>query len=187
MGDQPTRKRQRLLLHLAAGLIGGLLCLFAVGCATGFQSPADPPKNQAPARLAARHLAQGEYRLLHGDYAAARMASETVLAQYAGRVDAQALLLLGMVLIHPGNPEQDIQQAAVCFQRIVDHYPDSDGVAAARTWLALIAHLEENRRIVQSLANTSTVLEKQLKTEKDKRIRLEERLQQMKAIDLTME
>lgn len=187
MGDQPTRMRQRLLLHLAAGLMGGLLCLLSIGCTTGFDRPPEPQEIEAPARLAARHLAQGEYRLLQGDYAAARTACETVLARYAGWADDQALLLLGMVLIHPDNPEQDVQRAAVCFERLVDRHPESGEVAAARTWLALIARLEEDQRLVQRLASTSTVLEKQLRTEKGKRLRLEERLQQMKAIDLTVE
>ena len=187
MGDQPTRMRQRLLLHLAAGLIGGLFCLVWVGCVTDFKRPPDALENQAPARLAGWHLALGECRLLQGDYPAARRECHTVLAEYAGWVDDQALLLLGMVLIHPDNPEQDVLQAAACFQRIVDHYPDSHEVAAARTWLAMITRLDENERIIKSLANTSAVLEKQLKTEKNKRNRLEERLQQMKAIDLTME
>ena len=187
MGDQPTRKRQRFLLHLAGGLIGGLLGLVLVGCTTGFQRPADPSEIQAPARLAAWHLALGESRMLQGRYRAAQRECDLVLAEYPGWADDQALLLLGMVLIHPGNPEQDVPQAAVCFQRLVDRYPGSDGVAAARTWLAMIAQLDENQRIIKSLANTSAVLEKQLKTEKDKRLHLEERLQQMKAIDLTME
>jgi len=180
--------RQCLLLHLAGGLIGGLLGLVLVGCVTDFNRPAaDASGIQAPARLAGWHLALGECRLLQGDYSAAQRECHTVLAEYAGWVDDQALLLLGMVLIHPDNPEQDAPQAAVCFQRIVDRYPESHGVAAARTWLAMIAQLDENQRIIKNLANTSAVLEKQLKTEKNKRHRLEERLQQMKAIDLTME
>jgi hypothetical protein len=107
--------------------------------------------------------------------------------QYPGRSNDQALYLMGMVLVHPENPEQDIQQAAVCFQGIVDRYPGSNLVAASQTWLALIDQLKENHGTVERLENASAALEKQLKNEKSKRVRLEKRLQQMKAIDLTVE
>jgi hypothetical protein len=60
-------------------------------------------------------------------------------------------------------------------------------VAAAETWLALIDRLEENEQFMERMQTTSLALEQQLKVEKRKRIQLEERLQQMKAIDLNLE
>ena len=180
MGHKPTRKRQRFYLHLAGCLMAGF---FLTGCATVLPGPGD----QAPDRIAALHLAQGECRLQQGDFEAARRECDIVLTQYPDRSNDQALYLLGMVLVHPDNPRQDFQQAVICFQDIIGRYPDSGLVAASQTWLALIAQLEARQRTVEDLEGASASLKKQLKDEKDKRIRLEERLQQMKAIDLTVE
>jgi outer membrane protein assembly factor BamD (BamD/ComL family) len=181
MGHKPTRKRQRFHLYIAGCLIGGLLFM---SCATGAKRP---PANYDPAVIAERHLAIGECRLQQGNFEAARRECDIILTQYPGRSDDQALYLMGMVLVHPENPGQDIQQAAARFQGIVDRFPDSDLVAASQTWLALIAQLEKNHDTVERLGIASTALEKQLKDEKSKRIRLEKRLQQMKTIDLTVE
>ena len=180
MGHKPTRKRQRFHLYLAGCLMAGF---FIMGCATVLSSPGD----QDPDRIAARHLAQGKCRLQRGNFEAAQQECNTVLTQYSGSSDDQALYLLGMVLVHPDNPRQDLQQAVNCFQDIVGRYPDSDLVVASQTWLALIAQLEARQRLVEDLESASATLEKQLKDEKAKRIRLEERLRQLKAIDLTVE
>jgi tetratricopeptide (TPR) repeat protein len=180
MGHKPTRKWQHFHLYIAGCLMAGF---FILGCATVFPGPGD----QDPDRIVARHLALGECRLQQGDFEAARRECDIVLTQYPGQSNDQALYLLGMVLVHPDNPRQDFQQAGICFQDIIGRYPDSGLVAAAQTWLALIAQMEARQRTVADLESASAALKKQLEDEKDKRIRLEERLQQMKAIDLTVE
>ena len=180
MGDKPTWKRQHLLRYLAGCLMGGVLL---VGCATGLLNREDRDLSMT----AARHLTLGECELLQGDYASARRECETVLRQFPGRQEDQALTLLGMVWVHPDNPRQDTHQAAICFRRVVDNYPNSPWVAACQTWLDVIARLEEKDSLIERLETGSAALEQQLKVEKGKRARLEERLQQMKAIDLTVE
>ena len=181
MGDKPTRKRKCFLLYLA----GCLTVSFLVGgCAAPYRQP---PVDRDPKIIAARHLSTGKCQLMQGDYETARKEAETVLALYSDSMEDQALYLLGMVLIHPDNPGQDTQRALDCFQRIVNLYPNSELAADASTWIAVIAQLEANKRLVENLENASSVLEQKLKAEKRKRISLEERLQQMKAIDLTTE
>jgi hypothetical protein len=140
-----------------------------------------------PATVAARHLSQGEAMLLTGDYANARKESCILLEQFSGQMDDQALYLLGLVWIHPYNPQQEPHLAEICFRRIVDQHAESPLVAAAETWLALIDRLEENEQLVERMQTTSVALEQRLKVEERKRIQLEERLQQMKAIDLNLE
>ena len=180
MGHEPTRKRQRFFLYFAGCLTVGILFM---GCATDLFGPGD----QAPKAIAARHLAQGECRLQLGDFEAARQESDTILTLYPGWFDDQAFYLMGMVLVHPDNPLQDLHKAGACFRGIVEHYPDSGLVVASQTWLALIAQLEARQRTVEDLESASAALKKQLKDEKAKRSRLEDRLQQLKAIDLSVE
>ena len=180
MGDKPTWKRQHLLRYLAGCLIGGALL---AGCATGLWNRADRDLSIT----AARHLTLGECELLQGDYAAARREGQTVLEQFPGRQEDQALTLLGLVWVHPDNPMQDTHQAAIYFRRVVANHPNSPYAAACQTWLDVIARLEENDSLIERLETASEALEQQLKAEKSKRARLEERLQQMKAIDLTVE
>lgn len=153
------------------------------GCAAGSAPPGEPGLYTT----AAHHLTLGEYLLRKGDYQGARRESNLVLGRFPGRADDRALHLLGMVLIHPHNPDGDPSSAADCFQRIVDHHPDSPLVAEAQTWLALIARLEDRNRTIARMEKTVPALEQQLKAEAQRRRQLEERLQQMKAVDLTIE
>jgi hypothetical protein len=181
MGYKPTRKRKRFLLYLAGCLMGGIL---VCGCTAGLSLSGN---HDEPATVAAQHLSQGESMLLTGDYANARKESCILLEQFSGQMDDQALYLLGLVWVHPDNPQQDTHIADLCFRRIVDQHVESPLVAAAETWLALIDRLEENEQFMERMQTTSLALEQQLKVEKRKRIQLEERLQQMKAIDLNLE
>lgn len=153
------------------------------GCAAGSAPPGQPGLYAT----AAHHLTLGECRLRKGDYQGARRESDLVLGRFPGRADDRALHLLGMVLVHPDNPEGDLSSSEDCFQRILDHHPDSPLVAAAQTWLALIALLEDRNRTIARMETTVPALEQRLKAEAQRRRQLEERLQQMKAVDLTIE
>ena len=181
MGHKPTRKRKRFLLYLAGGLMGGLL----LGACT-FGPP--PIGNHAPPLSeTGRHLLEGDVLLLEGEYEAARRAACLQLERFPGQADDRAFYLLGMVWVHPDNPRQDIHRADVCFHRIEDRYPDSPLLAAATTWRALIAQLGENEQSLAQMQTASLTLKQKLKAEAAKRRLLEERLQQMKAIDLNLE
>jgi hypothetical protein len=156
--------------------------LFLWSCAVGFvpASRTDRPSVEC-------HLFLGESLLARGDYAGARVQAEHVLEHFPGHADDQALYLMGMVLIHPDNPQGDPREAAAAFRRLVVGSPDSPLVAGARTWLALIADLEHGARAAERLKAQNQTLREQLDDETEKRLKLEERLQQMKAVDLTVE
>jgi hypothetical protein len=125
--------------------------------------------------------------LRNGDYDAAHRDACVLLDQFNGQADDQALYLLGMVWIHPDNPRQDLGLADTYYRRIIDQYPDSSLVAASRTWRAVIADMEEHRRLTKQMETTSLALQQQLENEVNRRIQMEERLQQMKAIDLDLQ
>ena len=179
MGNEPSRKGKRLCIHLAGCLMAGL-CLWS--CTAGITPPwqADRPSPT-------RHLALGECLLAQGDYAGAQRQAKLILQRFPGQADDRALLLLGMVGVHPDNPRDDTQDGAEAFRRLVADYPDSPLVVDARTWLAFVANLEESKRTVQALQTQNQILEERLDSEKQQRLKLEERLQQMKAVDLTVE
>jgi len=145
------------------------------------------PENSHPPTVAAQYLSQGEFMLRTGDYDAARREFCVLLEEFAGQADDQALYLLGLVWVHPENPQQDIHRADICFRRIVEQHSASPLVAASETWRAWIARLEQNEQSVERMKTTSLDLQQRLKAEEGKRIQLEERLQQMKAIDLHLE
>jgi outer membrane protein assembly factor BamD (BamD/ComL family) len=129
----------------------------------------------------------GECFLAQGDYAGARRHADYVLQRFPGQADDRALHLLGLVLMHPDNPRGDRQEGAEVFRRLVADYPDSPLVVDARTWLAFVADLEESKHTVQALQTQNRRLEERLSSEQEQRRKLEKRLQQMKAVDLTMD
>ena len=180
MGYKPTREWKRFFLYIACCLIGGVL---VSSCATGMALQGNP----SPPTVAAQHLSKGEFMLLMGDYDSAREECCVLLEQFPGQVDDQALYLLGLVWVHPENPQQDIHRADICFRRIVEQHPTSPLVVASETWLAWIARQEQQNQFVERMQTTTLSLEQRLQAEKDKRLQLEERLQQMKAVDLNLE
>ncbi|GEM_PF-3164272 len=180
MGNKSERKRQHLCLHLAGCLT---VCLVLGSCVAGLSRPQDHSLSPS----AAHHLSRGETMLRNGDYDAAHRESCVLLDQFNGQADDQALYLLGMIWIHPDNPRQDLRLADTYYRRIIDQYPDSSLVAASRTWRAVIADLEEHRQLKEQMETTSLALQQQLKSAENRRIQLEERLQQMKAIDLDLQ
>jgi hypothetical protein len=181
MGHKPIRQRKRFLLYLAGGLMGVLLL---GACTIG----PPPIGNHAPPLAdIGRHIEEGDVLLLQGDYEAARREACLQLERFPGQADDRAFYLLGMVWVHPDNPRRDIHRADVCFRRIEDRYPDSPLLAGATTWRAVIAQLEENEQSLAQMQTASLALKQQLKAEAAKGRLLEERLQQMKAIDLNLE
>lgn len=180
MGNKSVRKWKHLCLYLAGCLT---ICLVLGSCVAGLSWPQD----RRLATSTAHHLSRGETMLLNGDYGAAHKESCLLLEQFAGQADDQALYLLGMIWIHPDNPRQDLRLADSYYRRIIVHYPESSLVAASRTWRAVIASMKEHRQITEKMETTSLALRQQLKSEANRRIQLEERLQQMKAIDLDLQ
>lgn len=181
MGHKSARKRKRFLLYLAVGLMGSLLL---GACTIGLP----PMESHAPPLSdTGRILLEGDVLLLEGEYEAARREACLQLERFPGQADDRAFYLLGMVWVHPGNPRQDIHRADVCFRRLEDRYPDSPLLAAATTWRALIVQLGKNEQSLAQMQTASLALKQQLKAEAAKRRQLEERLQQMKAIDLNLE
>ena len=180
MGHKPARRRERFLFHLAGCLIG---CFLSWGCVAHVSSPGLGPQ---PGTVE-DHLFQVERMLQNHDFDAARWESCLLLEQYPGQAEDRVLYLLGMVWVHPENPDQDIKRADICFRRIVDGHPGSPLVAASGTWLAMIARLEKNEASAKHMQTVSLALEQELEIEKQKRIQMEERLNQMKAVDLDLE
>ena len=179
MGNKPTRRRKRLHVHLAGFLI---LAFLLAGCTAGLRPPWQEDRPSAT-----RHLILGECLLAKGDYSGARKQAEYVLQRFPGQADDRALHLMGMVLLHPANPQGDTQTGAQAFHRLVSHYPESPLVAEAQTWLAIANRLAESERSRVQLESENRSLQKRINAETDKRQQLEERLQQMKAVDLTVE
>lgn len=180
MGDKPARKGQRFCLHFAACLTTALLLW---GCAGGRPSTAAPWQVSTPVR----HLTLSECLLMKGDYDGARQQAQIVLERFAGEADDRALLLLGMARVHPDNPQRDVQGAGGAFRRIVKDYPLSPLVVDARNWLALIDRMADCAHTVSQMAAAVDELEKRLAQETERRRQLEKRLQQMKAVDLTID
>lgn len=179
MGHEPTRKGKRLYVHLAGILILGFILS---SCAVGLAPPVEVERPSAE-----RHLVRGQCLLAKGDYAGARRHADHVLQEFPGQADDRALHLKAMVLVHPDNPQGDLQAGAHAFGRIVADYPDSPLMANARTWLAMLARMKANQLARDRLDARNRSLEKGLNREIARRLMLEERLQQLKAVDLSVE
>jgi outer membrane protein assembly factor BamD (BamD/ComL family) len=137
---------------------------------------------------------QGEKQLLEarqqfaaGDYSSALEINRSVLAQFPERLADQALFQIGMVYVHPDNPDRDIHKALQSFKDIIDRYPASHLQPEAHLWLAVLGRLSAQEGQIRFLTRRSAPLEKALKMQKRKISQLQDQLEKLKRIDIHME
>jgi tetratricopeptide (TPR) repeat protein len=92
-------------------------------------------------------LAGGDQMLASGDFAGALKAFESVtaIAQEQAPADA-AWYKMGIVYVHPSNPNKDRQRAIGAFSRVFSRFPESNWAEPARVWVGVLDEAETSRR-----------------------------------------
>jgi hypothetical protein len=173
MGSKHTRTGQYLLLY-AAGFV--TLSFMVTGC---LHLP-----NYWQGQ---RHLATAGRHLAGGDYKAALEESQMVLVRFPADLADESLFQIGQIYAHPKNPDRDYTKSLQSFQRIVRQYPESRLQQDAKIWSSVIGLIIDQQNHVDRLKENNTVLDKQVKMQKRKIIRLQDQLEKLKRIDIKIE
>ena len=174
MGREPAGKGQRLLLHLAVGLMG----VFLIGGCRHFEAQTTPIE-----------------RLLHRAEACRRqqnfVCAEELLAPARDRetapTDPRVIYLAGKVAADVRNPARNLPAARNCFQRVVRDYPASPLAFDAAVWVGLLDELNTHAEAVGRLQNANDRLQQEIGDHKAHLRRMEKRLESLKAVDLSLE
>ena len=106
MGSKQTWKREHLFLYLTCGLI--LIFVFA-GCANFgyvYLNQQSHDKN---------YLAKAANLMQKGDYKASVAEIQRIMKLYPGSLKDDGLFMMGLVYMHPENPERDYNKSLECF------------------------------------------------------------------------
>lgn len=150
--------------------------IVATGCAAGFPSAGTP-----------RPLATAEACFRDGDWACVHAAVEGNRNQAQGPQTNVALYFQALVWVHPANPGQSLARAREAFAQIVESEPDSPMGLASLAWLAVIDDLQQQESEGLRFRQENTRLTEALSEIRTRTMLIQERLEQMKAIDLSVE
>jgi tetratricopeptide (TPR) repeat protein len=182
MGRKRTRKRKHFFLYLAC-----LITVFFVisGC-LHFPIPKEWQGEQ--------HLEKARSLIARGEYEAALQESKTVLSKFPKSLAAQALFQMGLIYVHPENPNLNYQKSLESFQRIVTAFHGSDLRDDAQIWVLLIRQIVDEEKEIGNLKEKNASLEKTVRADKknikylQKKIKyLQDQIEELKRVDMGIE
>lgn len=173
MGSKRTRTRQHFFLY-AAGFI--TLTLMVTGCLHWPQHRQGEP-----------HLTAAEQLLATGDYQAALAENQKVLAQYAPDLADRALFQIGLIYMHPHNPDQNYPKAIEAFQGLIDTYPASRLRPNAEICIFMIKQLLAQEKQIHLLTQRNAPLVRRLRVQHRKIKQLQDQLEKLKRVDIKIE
>ena len=201
MGSEQARNRKHLFLCFACSI---MISLATDGC-IHFRIKQEGEENLARARSL---MSQGAFE-------ASFRESQEVLRRYPQSQGDHALFQMGLVYLHPQNPNSDYQKSLVYFQRLKREFPDSHLRGEAEIWIFVLQkslekeqdikalndvwnlkgkeitkkqqEINKLRHQVEGLQNETKILQSQT-GELDQQIRdLKKQIKQLKEIDLGIE
>lgn len=170
MGDEQTRKRKHLFLHIACCMI---TLVSISGCMHVRQ------KWQAEDRLSnARKL------MSQGAYEEALQESKEALRLYPHSIGDRALYIIGLLYVHPVNPNRDYETSLENFERLIEEFPESPLRNDTEIWIVVIREIGTLRRdlvqaneMIEQRNKRISVLERQIQELKDQ-------IEELKKVDL---
>lgn len=180
MGTKRTRKRKHLFLYIACLITA----FFVISGCLHF-----PKKWQGE-----QHLAKARSLIARGEHEAALQESKTVLSKFPKSLAAQALFQVGLIYVHPKNPNPNYQKSLESFQRIVTAFHGSDLRNDAQIWVLLIRQIVDEEKEIGDLKDKNVSLEKTVRAEKNKiknlqkKIKnLQDQIEELKRVDMGIE
>jgi hypothetical protein len=202
MGRKQIRTRKHFLFCFA-----GLIFLFLAGCALVETIQESSPPAISPAErekilqreavaaeekrkeeMARAHLLKGRKLFALGDFDGAFSESQTIVTFFQGKPPAEeALFMLGLIYVHPDNPNKNFGKALDLMRRVVKEYPASVFVQQAKAWIGLLLMNEKTGKEDDKLTKEN----ERLIRENEKLIREHEKMSKMleeyKQVDIEIE
>ena len=109
---------------------------------------------------AREHLLRGQTLLSQKNYDAALAEFQKVLSLPPDiPLKDEALLNIGLVYAHFGNPQRNLEKSLEFFKRLIKHYPRSSLVEQARIWVGILEENEKLNQVIQRLKQVDIEIE----------------------------
>jgi outer membrane protein assembly factor BamD (BamD/ComL family) len=170
MGGKPHRARQYIYFCLA-------ILVFVSACSLLPES--------ARRRELRELMARGNSALAKSEFRASLRAFENVLEMTQDQPPADAAIYgVGLVYVHPKNPERDRQQAIASFNRVINKFPQSAWAAPAQIWIDVLNEAERSKREIEK---SKQVIEKSRYEIEKNRLAVEESKHEIEKARLELE
>jgi outer membrane protein assembly factor BamD (BamD/ComL family) len=152
MGNKRDKKGKYLLFY-GAGLLTILFLISGCAITSNFQKNSEGQE----------HLEQGEALISKGDYNGAIKEDEEVIKLFPGTSPGDnALFEIGLIWLHPDNPERNYKRSLECFQRLVHDFPQSTLFRETKVWISAINELILNDGKIKDQGETIGNLKQQV-------------------------
>ena len=148
MGSEQARNRKHLFLCFACSI---MISLATDGC-VHFHIKQEGEENLARARSL---MSQGAFE-------ASFRESQEVLRQYPQSHGDHALFQMGLIYLHPQNPNSDYQKSLLYFQRLKEEYPDSQLRGEAEIWIFVLQKSLKKEQDIKALNDVWNLKEEEI-------------------------
>ena len=165
MGSEQARKRKHLFLCFACSIMISL----ATGGCVHFHIRQEGEENLARARSL----------MNHGAFEASFRESEDVLRRYHQSQGDQALFLMGLIYLHPQNPNADYQKSLGYFQWLEREFPDSYLRSEAEIWISVLQKSLKKEEDIKALHGVRNLKEKEINKKKQENNKLRNQVESL--------
>ena len=152
MGSEQARKRKHLFLCLACSIVTSLVIDGCVYFHVRQEGEED--------------LARVRSLMSQGAFEASFRESQEVLRRYPQSQGDHALFQMGLIYLHPQNPNSDYQKSLGYFQRLEREFPDSQLRGEAETWIVVLQKSLEKEEDIKALNEVRNLKEKEIAKKK---------------------
>lgn len=89
------------------------------------------------------HLARSKNYMGQGDFKLSLQESQTAYKLYPQSLGDLALFQIGLIYVHPANPQQNYQQAKEAFAELLRKYPQSSLKPHTELWILVIRDFQD--------------------------------------------
>jgi len=109
---------------------------------------------------AQEHLLRGQALLSQRNYSGALDEFQRVLS-FPPEIPLkdEALLNIGLVYAHLGNPQRDVEKSLEFFKKLIKYYPKSSLVEQAKVWVGVLEENEKLNQVIQQLKRVDIEIE----------------------------
>lgn len=195
MGEKQAKKRKYLFFYSTCFLT---ILLLGIGCTAtlNFQKKQQTEES----------LEKGEKFLTKGGYKEALIEYQKVLRLFPKVSPGDnALFNIGLIWLHPDNPQRDYEKSLISFQRVIHDFSQTRLKEKAKVLSYTVAKLIRNKNNIKKLKESADFLQSRLQKENEEQAKilkkqmeelkelkkkigkLKEQLRELKEIDIVIE
>jgi flagellar biosynthesis chaperone FliJ len=111
-------------------------------------------------------LARARSLMSQGAFEASFRESQEVLRRYPQSQGDHALFQMGLIYLHPQNPNSDYQKSLLYFQRLKREFPDSQLRSEVEIWIFVLQKSLEKEEDIKALNEVWNLKEKEITKKK---------------------